>query len=69
VDIELIDKTLGTYVTYTWNKYKNFVIPIRERDPYLSEYFQWLAEKMEQRQTQNPREPFYKNPTHRTHRR
>jgi hypothetical protein len=62
VDIELVDKTLGTYVTVTWNKYKNFILPIRnERDPYLSEYYQWLAERMEERQAANPRTPFYKN--------
>ncbi len=62
VDIDLVDKTLGTYVTTTWNKYKVFMVPARERDPYLSEYFQWLAERMEERQTKNPREPFYKTP-------
>jgi hypothetical protein len=61
VDIDLIDKSLGTYVTTTWNKYKNFIVPIRERDPYLNEYFQWLSDRMEERAAQNPREPFYKN--------
>ena len=50
IDIDLVDKTLGTYVTVTWNKYKNFIVPIREdRDPYLNEYYQWLAERMEER--------------------
>lgn len=64
VDIDLVDKTLGTYVTQTWAKYKNFIIPIRdERDPYLSEYYQWLADRMEERQKANPRMPFYKNRT------
>jgi hypothetical protein len=60
VDIDLVDKTLGTYVTTTWNKYKVFMVPARERDPYLSEYFQWLAERMEERQKATPRVPFYK---------
>jgi hypothetical protein len=58
--IGLVDKTLGNYVTVTWNKYKNFIVPIRERDPYLSEYFQWLSDRMEERQANNPRQPFYK---------
>ncbi len=60
VDIDLVDKTLGTYVSFTWNKYKPFIIPIRERDPYLNEYFEWLAAKMDERAKSNPREPFYK---------
>ena len=62
IDIDLVDKTLGTYVTQTWAKYKTFIIPIRDdRDPYLSEYFQWLADRMEERQKAKPRTPFYKN--------
>jgi hypothetical protein len=61
VDIDLVDKTLGNYVTTTWNRYKNFIVPIRERDAYLNEYFEWLSARMEERTTQNPREPFYKN--------
>jgi hypothetical protein len=61
IDVDLVDTALGDYVVTTWNKYKNFIIPTRERDPYLSEYYQWLAERMEERAAQNPREPFYKN--------
>lgn len=62
VDIDLVDKTLGTYVTTTWNKYKTFIVPIRdERDPYLNEYYQWLSDRMEERQAASPREPFYKH--------
>jgi hypothetical protein len=61
VDIDLVDKTLADYVITTWNKYKNFIVPMRERDPYLSEYYQWLADHMEERAAKNPREPFYKN--------
>ncbi len=60
VDIELVDKTLRTYVTQTWKKYATFILPIRdERDPYLSEYFQWLSDRMEERQAANPRVPSY----------
>jgi hypothetical protein len=60
IDIDLVDKTLGNYVTTTWNKYKIFIIPTRERDPYLNEYYQWLAERMEEREENSPREPYYK---------
>jgi hypothetical protein len=63
IDIELVDKTLGNYVTTTWDKYKNFILPIRERDPYLNEYYQWLAEKMASRAEMHPRKPFYMTPT------
>jgi hypothetical protein len=60
IDIDLVDKTLGNYVTMTWNKYKVFIVPTRERDTYLNEYYQWLAERMEERAKNNPREPYYK---------
>ena len=29
-------------------------------DPYLSEYFQWLAERVDERMKTNPRKPAYK---------
>ena len=61
VDIGLVDKTLGNYVTTTWEKYKVFILTIRERDPYLNEYYQWLAERMAERAALAPREPFYKH--------
>jgi len=60
IDMDLVDKTLGNYVTMTWNKYKIFIVPTRERDTYLNEYYQWLAERMEERAKNNPREPYYK---------
>jgi hypothetical protein len=33
---------------------------IRERDPYLGEYFQWLAERIKERSDGPHREPYYK---------
>jgi len=61
IDIDLVDKTLGSFVTLTWEKYKRFFNDLRERqpDPFLGEYFQWLAERIEERMRQNPRRPFY----------
>jgi len=34
---------------------------IREKapDPFLGEYFQWLAERIDERMRENPRKPFY----------
>lgn len=60
IDIDLVDKSLGNYVTVTWTRFKPFIVPTRERDPYLGEYFQWLAERMDERAEAHPREPFYK---------
>jgi hypothetical protein len=60
IDLDLVDKTLGSYVASTWKQYKPAVTNIRQQDPYLNEYFQWLAEKMEERSRNNPRVPFYK---------
>lgn len=62
IDIDLVDKTLGSFVTSAWQKYKPTFIDIRENqpDPFLGEYFQWLAEKIDERMRNNPRKPFYK---------
>jgi hypothetical protein len=37
---------------------------IRENqpDPFLGEYYQWLAEQIATRMKENPREPFHLNP-------
>jgi hypothetical protein len=61
INIDLVDKTLGSFVTLTWEKYKPFFSDLREKqpDPFLGEYFQWLAERIDERMRQNPRKPFY----------
>jgi len=62
IDIGLVDKTLGSFVTTTWEKYKIMFLDIRENqpDPFLGEYFQWLAEEIKEQMQKSPREPFYK---------
>ncbi len=44
INIDLVDKTLGSFVTLAWEKYKMLFLDIRENqpDPYFGEYFQWL---------------------------
>ena len=61
INIDLVDKTLGSFVTTAWEKYKKMFLDIREKqpDPFLGEYFQWLAERIDERMRQNPRKPFY----------
>lgn len=61
IDIDLVDKTLGSLVSTSWKKYKTVVQSIRKMqpDPFLNEYFQWLAERIEERMRDNPRKPFY----------
>ncbi|HVS92420.1 MAG TPA: hypothetical protein VHE59_10325 [Mucilaginibacter sp.] len=61
INIDLVDKTLGSYVTTSWEKYKVLFLEIRETapDPFLGEYFQWLAEAIDKRMQEKPREPFY----------
>jgi hypothetical protein len=61
ISIDLVDKTLGSFVTTTWEKYKPVFLDIREKapDPFLGEYFQWLAERIDERMKQSPRKPFY----------
>lgn len=61
IDIDLVDKTIGSLVTTAWEKYKMMIIDsrARRRDPFLCEYFQWLAERIDERLKNNPRLPFY----------
>ena len=63
IDIDLLDKTLGVFVTNAWEKYKPMYLDMREKlpDPFLGEYFQWLGERIVVRMRDNPRKPFYKN--------
>ena len=50
----------GTIVT-AWEKYKPIFQELREStpDPFLGEYFQWLAERIGRRMREEPRKPFY----------
>ena len=61
IDIDIVDKTLGSFITTSWNKYKTIILNIRKAapDPFLSEYFQWLAERIDTQMRENPRRPFY----------
>lgn len=63
INVDLVDKTLGSYVVTVWEKYKTVFLDIREKtsDPFLGEYFQWLAETIDERMKKNPRKPFYVN--------
>ena len=61
INLDLVDKTLGSFVTTSWDKYKVMFMDMRKDDPYLAEYFQWLAEQIDERLKQNPRKPFYEN--------
>jgi len=65
IDINLVDKTLGAFVASSWEKYKPMYLDLREKipDPFLGEYFQWLAERIDERMKKNPRVPFYQSPT------
>jgi hypothetical protein len=60
INIDLVDKTLGSLVTTAWDKYKLMFFGMRDKDPFLGEYFQWLAESIDKRLKENPRQPFYK---------
>lgn len=61
INIDLVDKTLGSFVSTTWEKCKPMIIDAREKtnDPYLCEYFQWMAEQIDRRMNKRPRKPFF----------
>ena len=60
-DIDLVDKTLGSFVSSSWKKFSALYIDIRQKnnDPFLSEYFQWLAECIDDRMKNKPRQPYH----------
>ena len=59
INIDLVDKTIGSLVTTAWEKYEPIFTSMRDRDPFIGEYFQWLAQKIDDRLKLNPRKPFY----------
>ena len=61
INIDLVDKTLGSFVVAAWNKYKNLFLDMRQKqsDPFLGEYFQWMAEQIDSRMKENARKPFF----------
>lgn len=61
IDIDLVDRTLGSLVTTSWEKFKPVFSEMREKtpDPFLGEYFQWLAERLDERMRKTPRKPYY----------
>ena len=59
IDVDLVEKTLGSFVSTSWEKFAPITISIRETDPFLNEYFQWLAERISERMARHPRQPFY----------
>jgi hypothetical protein len=65
INIDLVDKTLGVFVIQAWEKYKPMFMEMRanQPDPFLGEYFQWLAERIEERMRLNPRKPFFESNT------
>ena len=61
IDLDLVDKTLGSFVTSAWEKYEPMFLDMRRKlpDPFLGEYFQWLAGRIEERMKNHPRPPFF----------
>ena len=63
IDIDFVYKTLGSFVSTSWKKYEKVFTEIRETlpDPFLGEYFQWLAERIRKRMEEHPRKPFHED--------
>lgn len=63
IDIDLVDKTLGSFVTTTWRKYCPVFSELRveTNDPFLGEYFQWLSKVIDERMRTNPRAPYHES--------
>ena len=59
IELDVVEKTLGSFVSSSWEKYKGLVLGLRREDPFLNEYFQWLAERISERMANHPRMPFH----------
>jgi len=59
IGIDLVERTLGSFVTTSWEKYKGMALRLRSEDPFLNEYFQWLAERIAERMANEPRVPVH----------
>jgi hypothetical protein len=59
IELALVERTLGDYVAYSWEKYKSFTYDRRNVDPYVNEYFEWLANRLDNYMRSNPRPPAY----------
>ena len=61
INLDLVEKTLGSFVTSAWDKYRTLFLDMREKtdDPFMAEYFQSLAELLEKRMRDTPRPPAY----------
>ena len=48
---------------WLYPEYKPMFVDIREKqpDPFPGEYFQWLAEQIDERMKKDPRKPFYQS--------
>ena len=68
IDLDLVDKTLGTFVTTTWQKYDVMFSKIRDRDEYIGEYFEWLARRIDEHLKITPRVPVHKDDGSKKHR-
>ena len=64
IDLDLVEKTLGSFVATSWDKYKVMAQNLRKTDPFLNEYFQWLAERIDDRMSKHPRKPFHEANMH-----
>jgi hypothetical protein len=62
ISLDLVEKTLGSFVKTAWDAYHPVFQDMRDNipDPYVGEYFQWLAELLDRRMRQKPRRPAYR---------
>jgi hypothetical protein len=63
INLDLVDKTLGSFVVTLWKRYETIFLTLRGEDPFIGEYFQWLAGQISERMKNNPRKPFYEEST------
>jgi hypothetical protein len=59
IDLDLVERTLGDFVTRAWKRYQPVIEDMRRElgDPYLAEYFEWLAGQVARLMRESPRAP------------
>lgn len=61
IDLDLVERTLGDFIGSAWGKYEAALRDLRRTipDPYLGEYFEWLAFRLQQHMRERPRVPMH----------
>lgn len=62
IDIDLVNKSVGSLITSSWGKCSQLFLDTRKKDPgpFPGKYFQWLAERINAQTQISPQQPLHR---------